>query len=115
MRTILPCFSRVSLYVALITVLLISLASAQTDTAGLFGLVRDASGGSVASTKVRLQNRATGAVREQTTDAKGFYQFEVLPPGEYELTVEATGFKQYRDSRVHVQVAQVSRLNVQLE
>jgi hypothetical protein len=62
-----------------------------------------------------LQNRATGAVRELATDAKGLYQFEVLPPGEYELTVEAAGFKQYRDSRVHIQVAQISRLNVQLE
>jgi len=64
---------------------------------------------------IALQNRATGAAREQVTDIKGLYQFEVLPPGEYELTVEAVGFKQFRDSRVRIQVAQISRLNVQLE
>src|SRR6188474_1302029 len=115
MRINLPSFSRVLLQTSVIALLLISLASAQTDTAGLFGIVRDSSGGSVANSRVRLQNRATSAVRELTTDAKGLYQFEVLAPGEYELTVEAAGLKQYRDSRVHIQVAQISRLNVQLE
>jgi hypothetical protein len=103
------------LKLCLIVSIFVTLLSAQTDTAGLFGLVKDPSGATVANSKIRLQNRATGAVREQVADAKGFYQFEVLPPGEYALTVEAAGFKQFRDSNVRVQVAQVSRLNVQLE
>src|SRR5437763_425774 len=95
--------------------LLAALLSAQSDTAGLFGVVRDSSGGSIENSKVRLQNRATGAIREKITDVKGLFFFEVLPPGEYQMTVEAAGFKQFRDSQVHVQVAQISRLNVQLE
>src|SRR6266851_3598796 len=103
------------LRLAAAALLLAALLSAQTDTAGLFGLVKDATGGAIVGSKVKLQNRATGAAREQVTDQRGLYQFEVLPPGEYELTVEATGFKQFRDSQVRVQVAQVSRLNVQLE
>src|SRR5258706_2960153 len=115
MRNTLPRFRRVIFKLALITPVPAALLYAQTDTAGLFGLVRDASGGSIVASKVRLQNRGTGAVREQVTDGKGLYQFEVLPPGEYELTVEAVGFKQFRDSKVRVQVAQISRLNVQLE
>ena len=99
----------------LIAFLFAALLSAQSDTAGLFGLVRDSSGGAVVGCKVRLQNSATGSVREQLSDGKGLYQFELLPPGEYELTVEAAGFKQFRDSRVRVNVAQISRLNAQLE
>jgi Carboxypeptidase regulatory-like domain/TonB dependent receptor len=95
--------------------LLAAALSAQTDTAALIGLVRDATGGTVANAKVRLQNRGTGAVREQTTRDNGLYEFEVLPPGEYELTVEAPGFKQFRDTQARVQVAQISRLDVQLE
>jgi hypothetical protein len=89
--------------------------SAQSDTASLFGVVKDTSGGAVVGAKVKLQSRTTGATREQATDAKGLYQFEVLPPGEYELMVEAPGFKQFRDSQVRVNVAQIARLNVQLE
>jgi hypothetical protein len=115
MRITTPRFRMLMFKLSLITTLLAAVLCAQTDTAGLFGLVRDATGGSVVASKVRLQNRATGAVREQVTDAKGLYQFEVLPPGEYELTVEAVGFKQFRDSKVRVQVAQIARLNVQLE
>src|SRR4029077_4530276 len=107
-------FSRAALRLSLIS-LLTAILCAQTDTAALFGLVKDASGGAVANSKVKLQNRATAAVRERSTDAMGLYQFEVLPPGEYELTVEAAGFKQFRDSQVRVQVAEISRLNVQLE
>ena len=108
-------FSSVALRLALAASTLTAILSAQTDTAGLFGLVKDATGGAVGNSKVKLQSRATAAVREQTTDGKGLYQFEVLPPGEYELTVEAAGFKQFRDSQVRVQVAQIARLNVQLE
>src|SRR5438552_15971136 len=107
-------FSRIGLRLSLV-LLLAAILGAQTDTAALFGLVRDASGGTVANAKVRLRNRATAALRERATDGQGFYQFEVLPPGEYELTVEAAGFKQFRDSQVRVQVADISRLNVQLE
>jgi Carboxypeptidase regulatory-like domain len=95
--------------------ILAALSSAQTDTAGLIGLVTDASGGTVPNSKVRLKSRAIGAVREQATDAKGLYQFEVLAPGEYDLTVDAPGFKQFRGSQVRVPVAQISRLDAQLE
>src|SRR5882724_6616706 len=61
---------RVTLRLSL-CMLLAALLSAQTDTAGLFGVVRGASGGVVAASKVALQNRASGAAREQVTDAKG--------------------------------------------
>src|SRR6266849_5222453 len=97
------------------TLLFAGILSAQSDTASLFGVVKDTSGGAVVGAKAKLQSRTTGATREQATDAKGLYQFEVLPPGEYELMVEAPGFKQFRDSQVRVNVAQIARLNVQLE
>src|SRR5262245_2327116 len=115
MRIKLARLSRVTLRVSLFTLLLAALLPAQTDTAGLFGVVRDASGGVVTASKVKLQNGATGAAREQVTDGKGLFEFDVLAPGDYEQTVEAGGFKQFRDSKVRIQVAHVARLNVQLE
>jgi len=78
-----PRFVRILLRLSLAASLLAAMLSAQTDTATLFGLVRDSSGGSIVGSKVKLQNRATGAVREKSTDAKGLFLFEVLPPGEY--------------------------------
>src|SRR5262245_4305526 len=82
---------------------------AESETAVLFGLVKDPSGGLVPGAKVQLRNESTGATRELVSDDKGLYYFTLLPPGTYEFNVEASGFKQYRDSHVRVQVAQVGR------
>lgn len=97
------------------SVLWVMALHAQSEKAGLFGVVKDPSGAAMAGSKVTLKSLDTGAVREQSSDAKGLYHFDLLAPGHYELTVEAAGFKQFRDSRVQVQVAQLSRLNVQME
>jgi hypothetical protein len=91
------------------------LVMAQSDTAVLFGLIKDPSGATVAGAKVQLRNEATGAIRELKADDKGLFYFTLLPPGSYEFVVEATGFKQYRDSHVVVQVAQVGRIDVRME
>src|SRR5262245_38321452 len=115
MKFTLPGSGFVVLREVFLALLVAALLPAQSDTAGLFGVVKDASGGAVVGSKIKLQNAATGAAREELTDGKGFYQFELLPPGEYELTVESGGFKQFHDSRVRVNVAQISRLNVELE
>jgi len=88
---------------------------AQSETAVLFGLVKDPSGGLVAGAKVQLRNEDTGIARELTADDKGLFYFTLLPPGLYEFTVEAQGFKQYRDSHVRIQVAQVGRIDVSME
>ena len=84
---------RYSLVLSTLALIFSSILPAQTDTAGLFGVVKDATGSSVGNSKIRLRNTATGALREQTTNAAGFYQFDVLAPGEYELTVEADGIQ----------------------
>src|SRR5216684_5392689 len=88
---------------------------AQSDTAVLFGLVKDPSGASVSGSKVQLRNEDTGATRELIADDKGLFYFTLLSPGNYEFTVEAPGFKLYRDSHIRIQVAQVGRINVSLE
>src|SRR4029077_21063906 len=103
-----------------VLVLLALLASecglfAQSDTAVLFGLVKDPSGASIIGAKVVAHNQGTGVQRELETDAKGLFYFTLLPPGGYEISVEANGFKSYRNPAVQVQVAQVARLDVDLE
>jgi hypothetical protein len=100
--------------VALILVGCASGILAQTDTAVLFGLVKDTSGGSIIGAKVVVRNQGTGVQRELETDAKGLYYFTMLPPGAYEITAESASFKSYRNAAVTVQVAQVARLDIEL-
>src|ERR1043166_8758782 len=82
----------------------------QSDTAVLFGLAKDPSGAIVPGAKVQLRNEDTGVTREVVADVRGLFYFTLLPPGNYELTVEAQGFKLYRDSHLRLQVAQVGRV-----
>src|SRR6266404_3436537 len=87
---------------------------AQSDTAVLFGLVKDPSGGTIAHAKVVARNQATGMQRDLETDDHGLYYFTLLPPGAYEIAAESAGFKSYRNGAVRVQVAQVARLDIEL-
>jgi outer membrane receptor protein involved in Fe transport len=88
---------------------------AQSDSAVLFGLVTDPSGSSIRGATVVLRNNGTGATRQYATDDRGLFYFTLLPPGSYSISAEAAGFKQYRDPAVRVQVAQVARLDLELE
>jgi hypothetical protein len=66
---------------------------AQTPTGAIAGIVYDPSGGGVAGAKVEAVNRSTGLDRRMSTSAQGSYAFGVLSPGEYEVSVDATGFE----------------------
>ena len=92
-----------------------TLAFAQSDTAVLFGLVKDPSGSAVPGAKVELRNEATGAVRQLKTDDKGLFYFTLLPAGVYQVVSQAAGFKQFEEPHVRVQVAQVGRLDLKME
>lgn len=86
----------------------------QSDTAVLFGVVKDPTGLAVLGAKVRVEKLGTNQAREAQTDDKGLFYMTLLPPGGYEVRVTAEGFKAFRDRSVRLQVAQVSRLDVEL-
>ncbi|MGO9231399.1 MAG: TonB-dependent receptor domain-containing protein [Bryobacteraceae bacterium] len=87
---------------------------AQNETAALAGRVTDPSGAGVPNAQLRLTSQSTGAAREALASGEGEYRIELLPPGDYSLRVTATGFKIFEDSKIHLQVAQVSQLDVPL-
>src|SRR6185436_16803914 len=87
----------------------------QSDTAVLFGLVKDPTGTGVGNSVVRVRSLDNNSVREMPTDSRGLFYFTTLPPGGYEISVELSGFKQYRNSNVRLQVGQVGRIDVKLE
>ena len=94
---------------------LIGPAKAQTDTSSLAGLVTDATGGTVSGANVTLKNKATSSSRQIATGADGRYQFNLVAPGSYELSVEANGFKKFITENVQLRVADEGTLNVKLD
>ncbi len=65
---------------------------AQAASGVLSGVVSGASGGGIANAKVSAKNVATGESTETETNATGMYSFPNLLPGDYDVSVSATGF-----------------------
>lgn len=89
-------------------------AQAQSNASDLQGYVRDAQGGLVVNAAVTARNKATGLSRTAQTNDEGFYQITNLPPGEYEVSVEAANFSRANIPSVVLTVGQRADLDVPL-
>jgi hypothetical protein len=92
-----------------------TLAQADSTSANLSGFVRDPAGAVVTGASVKARNAATSIERETTSNDEGFYQLTNLPPGAYEVSVEAPNFKKAVMPAVTVTVGQSANLDVPLE
>jgi outer membrane receptor protein involved in Fe transport len=107
-----------NLLVALAAVLFVfvSLAFAQSEIGGatLNGTITDATGAAVPNAKVTATNTATGSSRTTATTDAGLYSFTRMPVGEYELTVEAQGFRTEKRTSIELTVGAVATIDVPL-
>ena len=87
---------------------------AQTPTATITGIVKDPSGASISDAKVVVRNTGTNIQHDELTSKNGEYTVPLLPVGQYEISVEATGFKKEVQSGLTLQVDQVARLDFTL-
>ncbi|MEP6707028.1 MAG: carboxypeptidase-like regulatory domain-containing protein [Pyrinomonadaceae bacterium] len=92
----------------------IVMSQAQSNAADLQGAVRDPRGAAVSGATVTARNLATNLTRTITTDADGMYQILGLPPGNYEVTAEATGFSKGRIASATLTVGQRGDLDIPL-
>ncbi len=67
----------------------------QTGTATIRGSVYDAARAAVPGATLVLTNQATNAARRASSSDVGFFLFSGLPPGEYRLSAEISGFKKW--------------------
>src|SRR5713226_2688585 len=87
---------------------------AQTGTSTIRGEISDAQGKLVAGATVTLKNTSVGFIRSQTTGGAGGYSFELIPPGDYTLEVEAKGFNKEVINNVRALIGRPTETNVQL-
>src|SRR5579863_7687304 len=73
-------------------------------TASISGTVKDDSGAIIAGATVTATNVETGVAQTQHTNGQGFYSFQSLPLGHYDVQVQQTGFKLFRESGVVLDV-----------
>jgi Carboxypeptidase regulatory-like domain/TonB dependent receptor/TonB-dependent Receptor Plug Domain len=87
-------------------------AKAQVAGATLSGLVTDDQGGPVANATISIKNAGTGVARDVTSNSDGIYSAPNLLPGEYEVTVTATGFQTLTEKGVTLTVGGQQSLNL---
>lgn len=90
-------------------------ALSQVATAELSGIVLDSTGAVVAGAKVAATNTATNRLFETVSNASGNYVIQLLPPGDYLITVEASGFRKLVQRGLSLQINQQANLDLTLQ
>lgn len=78
--------------ITLCLLLIPALVLAQTETGAINGTVTDPSGAVIPGATVVVKSVATNAIRNASSNASGIYAVPNLPPGQYLVSVEQTGF-----------------------
>jgi hypothetical protein len=73
-------------------VVLLSAGTVYAQNAQISGTLKDQSGGVLPGVTVTAKNDATGLMRSTATEADGTYRLAALPPGQYSLRAELSGF-----------------------
>ena len=113
--------SRLIVGASLFSVLVLGLGVSQTlwaqslTTGAIAGSVVDPTGALVPNATVTETNIATNAQRTVTTAGNGLYNIPELGPGDYKVTVKASGFRVAELGPITVSVGQTANANFTLE
>src|SRR5262249_17783391 len=100
--------SRLMRQVACLMFLLCGAAFAQVGgTGSIQGTVTDPSGAAVTNANVTATNVATGVETTRQTTGAGFFVLPLLPAGQYNVTVKATGFETFNQQHLTLDALQV--------
>ncbi len=106
-------FSAVRLVVAVL--FLTTFAFAQTERGTVRGTVIDTTGASIGDVTVTATNQATGLVSETVSTAAGIYQVPQIPPGNYTVEAEFSGFKKFVRENVRIAAGAIVPLDLIME
>jgi Carboxypeptidase regulatory-like domain len=87
---------------------------AQDTNASLTGTVTDPNGAAIPRVSLTLTNEVTLFKVNFVTNDAGEFNFANIPPGKYDLSATAEGFKSVTQKGIELAVTQQGRVNVQL-
>jgi hypothetical protein len=90
-------------------------AHSQRITGSLGGTVHDPTGAVVPGATVQIENTGTTATLQLMTDEAGRFMAPSLTPGEYQVTIDAKGFKRAERKGLTLDVDQTINLDLALE
>ena len=87
----------------------------QVNTGDVVGTVTDVSGAVLPDAKVTIKNTGTGVSRTLQTATTGDYSFSFLQVGNYDVTIEAKGFRTFVTSSVNLSAGDRVRVDGRME
>src|SRR5256884_1517416 len=90
-------------------------AFSQSSTGSISGTVTDQNNAVVLGATVFGKNTETGFVRSAVTNSSGLYRLTDIPPGPYEITIEAAGFKKHLQPGITIDVGQDATIDAVLQ
>ncbi|HET8783688.1 MAG TPA: TonB-dependent receptor [Pyrinomonadaceae bacterium] len=106
--------TRLSLFFVALLALLASPVLAQV-TGSISGEIKDEKQAVVTGATVTVRNVKTNESRNTQTDGDGRYRFNGMPVGDYEITVESTGFAKYVQSGITLVLNQQATVDATLK
>lgn len=91
-----------------------ALGAQSTTQGGIAGTVFDATNAAVPNASVLIHNNATNTDLKLTTNGSGYFKAPQVEPGQYTVTVTASGFREQRTSDLVVLVNQLTELSPHL-
>src|SRR5271165_5007869 len=88
---------------------------AQSIYGTLTGIVSDPSGAVIAGATLKLRDQQSGSQRDTVANHDGYYTFVSVPPGTYQLVVEAKGFEAYKETGIAILGGDKINVNVGLK
>jgi outer membrane receptor protein involved in Fe transport len=73
-------------------------AFGQAETGNISGIVADPNGASLAGARITTINLGTGLTRTDVSTSNGSYVVTNLPPGRYQVNIEASGFAPFKQN-----------------
>ena len=105
----------VSMLVLVSLALAPNIARAQVLYGSIVGAVKDAQGAAIPAATVVITNKETNLTREAVTGTEGDYTLANVLPGQYDVKVTLSGFREFVQTNVPVTAGQISRIDVKLE
>ncbi len=102
------------LLLALLLLISLPLAWAQTITGTIVGTVTDPTGAVVSNATVTATNTQTGVATATKTNQEGIYNLRFLQIGRYKVTTEAQGFTRQSTAEFPLEVQQEARVDVKV-
>ncbi|HKY19901.1 MAG TPA: carboxypeptidase regulatory-like domain-containing protein [Vicinamibacterales bacterium] len=105
---------RTSLWAFVLSLAMALPLGAQETRGNISGTVKDNTG-VIPGATVRIVSTDTGVKHELTTNSSGYFEAPLMQPGNYEITVEMTGFKRHTQRGILLAVAQQMNIPIVLE